>query len=114
MTAAANTAGHHPDLTTRAHRADHLVCWTKCLQEPPLTGRLLAFPEVPTSTMAPAPILVSPADAAALLRRPVGTIKRWASAGENRITSYGGRYDWRELAPVAQGLYSVPPRRSAA
>ncbi|MFE2497100.1 DNA-binding protein [Streptomyces scopuliridis] len=39
--------------------------------------------------------LISATDAAYYTGRPVGTIWRWASEG--RITSHGGKYDWREL-----------------
>lgn len=62
--------------------------------------------------MAQSPVLLAPGDIAALIHRPVGTVKRWAHEG--RLTSYDGRYDWLELRDVAQGRVTVPPRRDAA
>lgn len=56
------------------------------------------------------PVLLAPADIAALIGRPEGTVKRWAHEG--RITSYAGRYDYLELRDVATGTVKVPPKRS--
>lgn len=53
------------------------------------------------------PVLLAPKDIAALIRRPVGTVTRWASEG--RLTSHAGRYDWMELQDVAAGRVRVPP-----
>ncbi|MFI8459051.1 DNA-binding protein [Kitasatospora sp. NPDC085464] len=58
-----------------------------------------------------APVLVTGADAAHLVKRPIGTVRRWASEG--RITSYDGLYDWRELQPVARGEIAAPPLKTA-
>ncbi|CCB73318.1 protein of unknown function [Streptantibioticus cattleyicolor NRRL 8057 = DSM 46488] len=54
------------------------------------------------------PVLLSPADTAHLLGRPIGTVKRWAHEG--RLTSHDGRYDWMELRDVAAGRITCPPR----
>src|SRR3954464_14723464 len=56
--------------------------------------------------------LISASDAAYYTGRPVGTIWRWASEG--RITSYGGRYNVRELPgktidEAGEGHLRAPP-----
>ncbi|WP_030237842.1 hypothetical protein [Streptomyces sp. NRRL S-350] len=63
---------------------------------------------MPTATAAP--VLLTGADIAHLVKRPIGTVRRWASEG--RITSYDGLYDWRELQPVARGEIAAPPLKT--
>lgn len=61
--------------------------------------------------MAHTPVLLAPRDIAHLIRRPVGTVTRWASEG--RLTSHDGQYDWLELQDVVAGRRRVPPVRRA-
>ncbi|NUS11305.1 MAG: MerR family DNA-binding transcriptional regulator [Streptomyces sp.] len=56
------------------------------------------------------PLLMTPADIAHLIRRPEGTVKRWAHEG--RITSHGGQYDFLELQGVASGAVKRPPKKA--
>ncbi|MFJ3793878.1 hypothetical protein [Kitasatospora sp. NPDC090091] len=55
------------------------------------------------------PVLLPPGVIAALIGRPVGTVKRWGHEG--RLTRHDGRYDYLELRDVVEGRAKRPAKR---